>query len=152
MYLYFATVHPPQFTMFLESSCGRPLTDGEDEHIMSYWRRDATNSVRQIIPRTSAGDTPHDPLRGVVVDNHSIAPKNRLSRREVQKMVPLTVSLSSIDSRTWKSGGVNQSLWNDMCTYGYGVNPPDLCLEFCETHEQDYFVISLVAHFPCIEL
>jgi len=139
--------------MFLESSCSRPLTNGENEHIMSYWRRDATNSVSQIIPSTSAGDAPRDPLRGVVVDNHSIAPKNRFSLGgEIQKMVLHTVSLSSIDSRTWKSGGVNQSSWKDMCTYGYGVNPPDLCLEFCETHEQDYFIIALVAHFPCIEL
>jgi len=47
---------------------------------------------------------------------------------------------------------VDPCAWSDVWTYGSGVNPTNLCLEFCETHEQDYFIIALVAHFSCNEL
>jgi len=37
---------------------------------------------------------------------------------------------------------------SDTCTYCYRVDPIDLCLEFCETHKQDYIIFPLVTCFP----
>jgi len=45
-------------------------------YIFQYWGRDATDLVCQIILSISDGDVPYDPLRRVVVDNYSIAPRN----------------------------------------------------------------------------
>ena len=102
--------------------------------------------------------TPLGTLRGVVVDNHSVAPKNRAQPRDKELGKEFATNLFSVPwIRTYgKSGKVNGCVHNEMGTYGSRVDPTDLRLEFCESHKQNYVVFPLVSHssrcrtFGCI--
>ena len=88
-------------------------------------------------------------FRRVIVHNHRVAPR-KLVQSEYEKLgkQPRTFSPSSISPRIWKSGEKSGYAWNGMRTYGSGINPTDLCLEFREAHEQNHVKFPLVA--PCI--
>ena len=86
---------PPTYGVPFELlAADRRSIDKTNECICLRRRQDATNSITQII----LGVLPStDPLRGVVVDDHSIAPESKIQARgrEFRRTVPQTFSLSS---------------------------------------------------------
>ena len=52
-----------------------------------------------------------------------------------------------IDHRNQKQWQVR---WNRLKAHGFGVDPADLCLEFCEANEQYHIEAPRVAHFAIL--
>ena len=50
----------------------------------------------------------------------------------------ITNLFSVLYIHTWKPSEKNGYARNGMHTYGSGINPTDLRLEFCKAHEQNY--------------